>query len=89
MRTTTAMCTGHSFPASTITLCSGRLAASANACASWFNYVAAAFLLARSHSHSPSLYPRSRPVPFAPLALVVLLPLLRALCLRCRPETLK
>ncbi|KAJ7302854.1 hypothetical protein DFH08DRAFT_988475, partial [Mycena albidolilacea] len=50
----------------------------------------AAFLSARSPSHSPSLCtPRSRPVPFAPLALVVLLPLLRALCLRCRPQTLK
>jgi hypothetical protein len=46
--------------------------------------------LVRPPSHSPSsCTPRARPVPCAPLALVVLLPLLRVLCLRCRPEALK
>ncbi|KAJ7744343.1 hypothetical protein B0H16DRAFT_1727283 [Mycena metata] len=54
----------------------------------------AAFLsagsLARPPSHSPSSCnpPLARPIPCAPLALVVLLPL-RVFCLCCRPEALK
>ncbi|KAF7333123.1 hypothetical protein MVEN_02377700 [Mycena venus] len=50
----------------------------------------AAFLSARSPrtrlSHVP---PRARLVPCARLALIVLLPLLHVLCLRCCPETMK
>jgi hypothetical protein len=46
--------------------------------------------LARPPSHWPSsCTPRSRPVPCAPLALVIILPLLRVLCPRCGPEALK
>ncbi|KAJ7602969.1 hypothetical protein B0H17DRAFT_108592 [Mycena rosella] len=127
MRTTTARCTGHSFPASTIIQwhrapssqrCSGRLAASGLrlidmrvpshfTSGAYFSPTLLADVLipgqptrvrrgylssplARPPSHSPSsCIPRARPVPCEPLALFFLLPLIRALCLRCRPEALK
>ncbi|KAJ7318035.1 hypothetical protein DFH08DRAFT_1086647 [Mycena albidolilacea] len=99
MRNMTAMCAGHSFPASTITRSSGRLAASGSS----FHVCALVDMRVPSHSTSSNarafwlrrcllrrfplrslalalafiVYPRSRPVPFAPLALVVLLPFLR------------
>jgi hypothetical protein len=57
------------------------------AAAFWGSSPQAAFLSTRSPLHLPSsCTPRARPVPCAPLVLV---PLLRVICLRCRPEALK